>query len=137
MPAVSLDHVNIRVSPDLLASVRRFYVEVVGLVDGARPPFGSVGHWLYAGTQPVIHLSVLRAGDIPGSTAAPQAESASGGAVDHIAFGCDDLDGMLSRLAALGIAYRSATVPLLEQTQLFLRDPAGNGVELNFSAHRT
>ena len=125
MPAVSLDHVNIRVPAHLLEPVRAFYVNVVGLADGFRPPFGSTGHWLYAGTQPVIHLSVLRTADIPAGAAEP------GGTVDHIAFGCDDLDAMLD---ALGLDYRSATLPLVRQQQLFLRDPAGNGVELNFAA---
>jgi glyoxylase I family protein len=39
---------------------------------------------------------------------------------------------MRARLDALGIAYRSADVPMTRQRQLFLKDPAGNGVELNF-----
>jgi hypothetical protein len=37
-------------------------------------------------------------------------------------------------LAAHGIEWRTARVPLIGQIQLFVRDPAGNGVELNFAA---
>jgi catechol-2,3-dioxygenase len=37
-------------------------------------------------------------------------------------------------LKSLGIAYRTASVPLLNIAQLFFHDPAGNGVELQFDA---
>lgn len=125
MSAVALDHVNIRVPAAMLETVRSFYLNVVGLRDGVRPPFGSIGHWLYAGAQPVIHLSVL--------TDAGAAAPTAGGAVDHIAFRCADLEGMQARLASMNIPYRQALVPLTKQLQLFVRDPAGNGVELNFT----
>jgi extradiol dioxygenase family protein len=124
MTVLSLDHVNIRVAPELLAPVREFYLQVVGLAEGFRPPFGSTGHWLYAGSQAVIHLSVLRTAD---SSPVP------GGAVDHIAFNCRGLAAMRRHLEGLGLDYRHVEVPLTRQHQLFLRDPAGNGVELNFS----
>lgn len=124
MPALALDHVNIRVPADLLGTVRAFYVEVVGLTDGFRPPFGSAGHWLYAGEHAVIHLSVLR--DDNGQRQA-------GGSVDHLAFRCSGLDAACRDLDRRGIAYRRAEVPLTGQVQLFVRDPAGNGVELNFA----
>lgn len=124
MPVLGLDHVNIRVPLDLLEPVRTFYVQLLGLSDGFRPPFGSTGHWLYAGGHPVIHLSVQRKSD---------AAAATGGTVDHIAFKCSDYSATCAQLTALGVEYRSADVPLVGQRQLFLRDPAGNGVELNFA----
>ena len=42
---------------------------------------------------------------------------------------------MDAHLAACGITFRVAEVPGAGQVQYFLKDPAGNGVELNFSAH--
>ena len=39
---------------------------------------------------------------------------------------------MRARLDEIGIAYRVADVPLTRTRQIFLKDPAGNGVELNF-----
>jgi catechol-2,3-dioxygenase len=40
---------------------------------------------------------------------------------------------MRARLDAHGLAYTVSDVPLRQQRQLFFEDPAGNGVELNFS----
>ena len=54
------------------------------------------------------------------------------GTFDHVAFTCEDFDAMHSRLDSLGIQFRLADVPLTRTRQIFLRDPAGNGVELNF-----
>ena len=49
-----LDHVNIRTAN--LAVLRRFYNEVLGMKDGARPPFKFGGAWLYCGEQAAVHL---------------------------------------------------------------------------------
>lgn len=125
MPAIKLDHVNIRVPVELLTTLRNFYIDVLDLEDGFRPPFSSIGHWLYAGDQPVLHLSVLRNGQ--------HGVVKEGGTVDHIAFACKDFSAMCSKLESLGIEYRSTVVPVIEQRQVFFRDPAGNGVELNFA----
>lgn len=52
---------------------------------------------------------------------------------DHAAFNCTSREAMESRLQALGVKYEVGNVPLTGQVQLFLTDPAGNGVELNFA----
>jgi len=54
------------------------------------------------------------------------------GTFDHVAFTCADFESMRARLEKLGVKYRVADVPLTRQRQIFARDPAGNGVELNF-----
>ncbi|MBV9211220.1 MAG: diguanylate cyclase, partial [Acidobacteria bacterium] len=51
---------------------------------------------------------------------------------DHIAFSCKGLAGIVERLTRLQIPYEVDEVSALRQVQLFLRDPAGVGVELNF-----
>ena len=56
MTIEAIHHVNIRAPATHIAKLKDFYCEVVGLSDGWRPPFESRGHWLYAGTQPVVHL---------------------------------------------------------------------------------
>lgn len=125
MPAIGLHHYNLRAPAPLLAQLRDFYCDLVGLRVGERPPFASTGYWLYAGEQAVLHLSTALDGDIR-HTAMPTT-------FDHAAFACTDFAAMRAKLAARGIAYTADEVPLLKQRQLFFSDPAGNGVELNFT----
>ncbi|XHS79367.1 VOC family protein [Burkholderiaceae bacterium UC74_6] len=123
MPLSGLDHINLRASRALMEALREFYCEVVGLTVGARPPFDSFGYWLYAGEQPIVHLSEARASEVP---------TTGHGVYDHSAFRCTDRPAYEAALKARGIDYRVVRVPLTQQVQVFCRDPAGNGVELNF-----
>jgi hypothetical protein len=56
------------------------------------------------------------------------------GAVDHEAFFADGLAAMLAHLKGLGINPRERTVPSIGLHQLFLDDPNGVVVELNYPA---
>jgi catechol 2,3-dioxygenase-like lactoylglutathione lyase family enzyme len=118
------NHYNLVADRQLLDELRDFYVSVVGLEPGPRPPFRRFGYWLYAGAQDVLHLTEAladeqRAGDVIST-------------FDHVAFTCTDLPSATARLKARGIAFHIDDVPLLGQRQVFFKDPAGNGVELNF-----
>jgi catechol 2,3-dioxygenase-like lactoylglutathione lyase family enzyme len=124
MPLETLQHVNIRCA-DARAS-RDFYVDVIGLKEGYRPPFNFAGHWLYLGEVAVIHLVQKPAGELqlgPGS-----------GELDHVAFGGSDLDGMRARVKASGLPFEEKVVPRDGIIQLFVRDPEGVKLELNFPA---
>jgi catechol-2,3-dioxygenase len=125
MATLGLHHFNLRAQPELLEKLRDFYCNVVGLAVGHRPPFNIPGYWLYAGEQPVLHMSEAAAGDVRATHTATT--------FDHVAFNCTDRAGFEARLARLGIQYRTVRVPHTNQVQLFVRDPAGNGVELNFA----
>ena len=118
----ALQHVNIRTG-DVERS-RDFYVRIVGLRVGDRPPIASVGYWLYLGDQPVIHL-----------VQAPAAGAATGtGAIDHIAFHSTDLAGTRDLLVSEGLPFREAVVPRDNSVQLFVHDPDGIRIELNFDS---
>jgi catechol-2,3-dioxygenase len=124
MPVLDINHYNLRGSMAQLERIRDWYRETVGLTVGERPPFRFRGFWLYANGRPVLHLSEAAPGEdrpMPGS-----------GTFDHVAFTCEDFAGMRERLERLGISHRVADVPLTRTRQIFLTDPAGNGVELNF-----
>jgi hypothetical protein len=56
------------------------------------------------------------------------------GAVDHIALFDTGLEAKLAHLAKLGIAVRERTVPAIGLHQLFLDDPNGVVIELNYPA---
>lgn len=126
MNTVGLSHFNITAPYELLEKVRDFYVEVVGLVVGERPSFRREGFWLYAGDEPIVHLTACDEGD-----ARAKAESGLS-FFDHIAFSCLGLSRVIERLKELNIPYEVAEIPSLGQIQLFVRDPARVGVELNF-----
>lgn len=123
---MQLDHATI-VTADL-DTARRFFVDVVGLVDGARPPFSVDGCWLYANDgRPVIHLIDAT---VPAATgrAAPR--------IDHIAFRLENAaewQALLGRLQATGVDYQSAQVPPMgprpAEVQLFVALAPGVVIE--------
>lgn len=120
-----IDHVNLSAPAELLERVRHFYVDIIGLREGPRPTFrsGSRGYWLYAGAEPVMHLTARGGGE---------ASAQATGWLDHIAFACVDLPALRAKLDAAGVPYRINVVDMPPQVQVFLTDPAGVGVELNF-----
>jgi catechol-2,3-dioxygenase len=124
MAVVELNHYNLRAPLEVLERIRDWYRDTVGLEVGARPPFRNRGYWLYAGGRPVLHLSEADAGE--------QHPTPGSGTFDHVAFTCDDFAAMMKRIEATAVPYRVADVPQTRVRQIFLRDPAGNGVELNF-----
>jgi hypothetical protein len=54
------------------------------------------------------------------------------GRFDHIAFAATDLAGVRKRLASKKVKFREQVVPRTGAAQIFLYDPDGVGVELNF-----
>jgi catechol-2,3-dioxygenase len=125
MPITGFSHYNLRAVRPQLEELRAFYVEVVGLEVGARPPLDSIGYWLYAGGKALLHLSLAAASEGRGGTARTS--------FDHAAFECTGLAEFEAMLARRGIPFHKARVPGTTQLQLFFSDPAGNGVELNFA----
>ncbi|GAA0712461.1 diguanylate cyclase [Dokdonella soli] len=126
-----LNHINFRAPEDMIERLRAFYCEVIGLCEGPRPPFRSRGYWLYAGDRDLLHLTIIPAdADVATNTATPAART---GWLDHVAFTGVDRAESIRRLEAAGIAYEIDEVPMIGQVQVFLTDPAGMGVELNFA----
>lgn len=119
MSLSALDHYTINTA-DLDASVA-FYTGILGLADGPRPAFVSSGAWLYCGDRPAVHLITGGAGKDGGT-----------GAIDHVAFRASGLDDYRARLNERGIAYRERDVPGQPLHQLFLTDPDGITIEINF-----
>ena len=138
-----LDHCNIRTF-DLDATIR-FYTDIVDLKDGDFPGSRSMGAWLYdASNRPILHVIAIdpndpqavlgrvrdRLGDLAGSL--ELSTLSGGGAIDHIAFECTDYDEMQGKLAAHGLKFTSNDVPSIKLRQLFVNDPNGVTLELNF-----
>jgi catechol 2,3-dioxygenase-like lactoylglutathione lyase family enzyme len=117
-----LDHYN--VSTRKLTETIQFYQDVLGFVNGPRPPFNFPGAWLYSAGQPVLHLN-----DISGTDKQQRADS---GVIDHVAFGSRGFAATKQHLTSKGVSFRVNQVPSSTRWQIFLRDPNNVEIELNF-----
>ena len=119
-----LDHFNIRTRN--LADTVRFYEDVLGLEKGARPNFAFPGAWMYSEGKAVVHLVDISKTEEP--------QKPDSGVVHHVAFASYGFDGMKRRLEQKGMAYDSRQVPGGDLWQIFVNDPNGVMIELNYEA---
>jgi catechol 2,3-dioxygenase-like lactoylglutathione lyase family enzyme len=117
-----LDHYN--VSTRKLKETVQFYEDVLGLVNGHRPPFDFPGAWLYSAGHPVLHLNDISQTD--------RQQRPDSGVIDHVAFGSRGFEAMKQHLAGKGVPHRVNHVPNSTRRQIFLRDPNNVEIELNF-----
>jgi catechol 2,3-dioxygenase-like lactoylglutathione lyase family enzyme len=119
-----LDHFNIRTRK--LAETVSFYEDVLGLEKGARPNFAFPGAWMYSEGKPVVHLVDIS------STA--EAQKPDSGCVHHVAFASRGFDTMRQRLKSKGMRFEARQVPGGDLWQIFVNDPNGVMIELNYEA---
>ena len=120
---LSINHIQLVAEKDLVIQLRNFYCDVVGLTEGFRPAFERFGFWLYINDKDVLHLITPKEGD---------GRSIQKSSFDHVAFKTGDYLGVLKKLKSLNISFEEKPIPGMTAHQIFLRDPAGNRVELNF-----
>ncbi|UJP05526.1 MAG: VOC family protein [Nitrosomonas sp.] len=120
MTIESMNHFTV-LSRDLEKS-KVFYIHLLGLREGYRPPFAFPGAWLYAGDQAILHIMAGK--PVPDNPA---------GVIDHMAFTASDLQAVVDVLKQHQIPYQLQRLPGLNHWQLFCHDPDGAKVELDFS----
>jgi catechol 2,3-dioxygenase-like lactoylglutathione lyase family enzyme len=133
MPLLKLQHFLIQTT-DLPGTVK-WWEEVLGLRSGPHPDFGFPVAWLYCGEEDVLHITEGGAQVSANRQAylAQTSQAVSGtGVLDHVAFHTDGLPEMMDRLKRHGVTYKSRRVDAQGLFQLFLFDPNGVKVELNF-----
>jgi catechol 2,3-dioxygenase-like lactoylglutathione lyase family enzyme len=143
MPVRKLEHLNI--ATEKLAETVAFYTGMLGLTAEPIPGMPGIGAWLFDQTgSAVVHLLDIspavrenlpefvkeRLADRFG--AAPPGLPAGTGAIDHVAFDCSDFDDFVRRFRAAGIAIRQNFVASVNLRQIFVDDPNGVTIELNF-----
>ncbi len=124
MSVGTLDHFNIRTSK--LGDTVQFYEDILGLKSGDRPNFSFPGAWMYSEGKAVVHLV-----DISQTSEEQKPDS---GVVHHVAFASRDFSGMKQRLQSKGMAFDTRQVPGGALWQIFVRDPNGVMIELNYEA---
>jgi catechol 2,3-dioxygenase-like lactoylglutathione lyase family enzyme len=126
MPLVDINHVAIRTLD--LDKTNSFYTDVLGMNLAKRPPFEFPGSWLQIG-QTMIHvLAGAAAYDTEGKF------RPVGGCVDHISISAKGYDEFVDRFEGHKVDWRHFAVPEADIVQLFVRDPNGILIELNFTA---
>jgi len=126
MATARLDHVNVQTTR--LADTVRFYGEVLDLKAGDPPPplDPALVQWMFGSDgNAIFHLTT------PGSLGTYN-EAEDTGAVHHVALDCSDHDAMIARLDRLGVAHRDNHVVAIDLKQIFVHDPNGVLLELNY-----
>ena len=125
----SLDHINMQTVK--LAETVAFYRDLFDLRAGDPPPplDPAEVQWMFDPEgSPIFHLSTPGAlnaiGDIN--------SGADTGAVHHVALACSGHDAMLERLDRMGLHHRGNHVLAIDLKQIFVRDPNGVLLELNY-----
>jgi catechol 2,3-dioxygenase-like lactoylglutathione lyase family enzyme len=117
----ALHHVTIGCAPEDLPRLLDFYTTTIGLHEGYRPALRHPGHWLYAGTEAIVHLNALLAQTPP-----------QHGPVDHVALKAHGLVSTRKVLRDARIEFSEKPLNGTSLHQVFLKDPLGLTVELNF-----
>ncbi|MFI5024784.1 MAG: VOC family protein [Alphaproteobacteria bacterium] len=135
MPLSHLEHYLLQ--PEDLEATKEWYVRVLGMREGPHPDFGFPVHWLYIGECAVLHMTE---GGAKASAArlrylGQESQAVRGsGVIDHVAFRATGLAETIKHLKRLKVEFRERRVDNEGLYQLFLIDPNGVKVELNFAA---
>lgn len=123
MTIAFLHHVSVCVTD--VERAKRFYRDVLGLVELPRPPLPFGGAWYALGTQQQLHLIAHEAPrTLRGTTAID-------GRDGHLALRVASYDAALAHLTALGVPCIEAPVNMTPWAQIYITDPDGNVIELN------
>ena len=126
------------VAADDIDATRDWYARVLGMQPGPHPDFGFPVHWMYVGGVDIVHIgpSGKSAGDIQKKYLGRTSQDAGSGtgAIDHIAFRATGLRAMLQHLQKNKISFTQRRANGQALFQLFLFDPNGIKIELNYSA---
>ncbi len=136
MPLSHIEHYLI--AAEDMERTRDWYRDVLGMEEGWHPDFGFPVYWMYLEGRDVVHIgkSAEHAGENQKTYLGRlgQAMGAGTGAIDHIAFRAKGLNGTMAHLRRHHIEFNERRANGQALYQLFMYDPNGIKVELNFDA---
>jgi catechol 2,3-dioxygenase-like lactoylglutathione lyase family enzyme len=115
---VSLQHVNLRVAPEVEDRTKHFYGKLLGLAEIPKPEDAKArgGAWYQLGTVQ-LHLSRDRSANNEGSKR-------------HICFHVANLEQAKLNLENAGIEILPDDQPIAGSPRFYVRDPGGNLLEI-------
>ena len=132
MPLTELNHYFVR-AKDLERS-RHFYCDILGFEEMPRPEFPFPGYWLGVNGKIQVHMGLDGIADSDvyyfGTTA--QSARNNSGVVDHIAFMATEPEKFSQRFGKAGLPSRNRYIAPIQLFQIFVTDPDGLTIELNF-----
>jgi catechol 2,3-dioxygenase-like lactoylglutathione lyase family enzyme len=135
MPLQHLQHFLIQTAD--LEKTKDWYVDVLGMRVGPHPDFKFPVYWLYLGDVDVLHLTEggKNVSENRMKYLGQQSTATEGsGVVDHVAFRATGLLELIELLQRKSVDFKERRVNDQGLYQLFLIDPNGVKVELNFEA---
>jgi catechol 2,3-dioxygenase-like lactoylglutathione lyase family enzyme len=132
MPVADINHYLVRTTD--IDATRDFYVDVLGFEETPRPNFPFPGYWLGINGTALVHVALhgVDNSELYYIGSPTDAATDNTGSIDHVAFVATDPKAMIERFSQLGINYRPRFLPESELYQLFVQDPNGVMIELNF-----
>lgn len=132
MPLTALNHFFVRAND--LERTKDFYCRVLGFDVMPRPDFPFPGYWLGVNGQIQVHMGpadIANAEQYYLGTPKGAARDHAG-VIDHIAFLAEEPGEFIRRFRDLEVEYRPRSLPDADLYQIFVTDPNGVTIELNF-----
>jgi len=133
MPLTGIDHYLIQT--DDIDRTADWYERVLGMHRGFTPDFKFPVVWMYLGEKDMVHITA-GGGAVSENRmkylGQQSTETRGSGAVDHIAYRATGLRDMIAHLKSLGEDFNERQVNDQGLYQLFLFDPNGVKIELNY-----
>ena len=127
---------NPKFAKSLLHNQANFGFGTLGFRVGPSPDFKFPVYWLYLGDRDVLHITTggKDVSENRKKYVGQQSEASTGtGVIDHIGFRTTGLYDMIDHFNKLGIEFKERQVDDQGLYQLFLFDPNGVKIELNFA----
>ena len=134
MPLSHMEHFLLQTED--IEATKDWYVKVLGLRVGPCPDFKFPVYWLYLGDRDVLHITTggKNVSDNRKKYVGQESDASRGtGVIDHVAFRATGLEAMIEHFNHNSIAFKERQVDNQGLYQLFLFDPNGVKVELNFA----
>ena len=134
MPLSHIEHFLLQTAD--MDKTREWYVKVLGMRVGPNPDFKFPVFWLYLGDKDVVHVTEggAKVSENRKRYVGQESQATAGsGAIDHLAFRATGLREMMAHLEGLGVDFKQRQVDDQGLYQLFMFDPNGVKIELNYS----